>query len=315
MSRWGPAKPAADAGTAEASPQKTGAGQRHPGIVKSWAKGFGFIKRENGQKDVFVHQTQVKKTGFRSLMVGEAVEFDIETKRDGRQQAVNVTGPNGAEPKGQPRQDLEQQGAGGYQQGGAAYGAQGYAPQQDYNAQPAYGQPQYGAPQAGAYGPMRNRENKTGAAAPYGAGATGYQMPANYAPTANYGYAMPQQQGYAQPAYGQQPAYGMPQQYNPADATGAQQYNPAAATAAQQYNPAGATAQQYNPAAASGQTAATTYQPAATSAQGQQPTGNPYPASNAAQAYAPQAAAPSGQYQPQGAGVHPGQPQPVPQQY
>jgi len=43
------------------------------GTCKVWNKGFGFIRRDDGGPDIFVHQTQLQKTGFRSLAVGEAV--------------------------------------------------------------------------------------------------------------------------------------------------------------------------------------------------------------------------------------------------
>ena len=67
-------------------------------------KGFGFIAPADGSPDVFVHQTNIKTTGFRSLGEGEAVEFVIEENKDtGKRFAVDVTGPGGASPKGAPR--------------------------------------------------------------------------------------------------------------------------------------------------------------------------------------------------------------------
>ncbi|CAN5686734.1 transcription antiterminator/RNA stability regulator CspE [soil metagenome] len=41
-------------------------------------KGFGFITPETGDKDVFVHQSAIIATGFRSLSEGDRVEFSIE---------------------------------------------------------------------------------------------------------------------------------------------------------------------------------------------------------------------------------------------
>ncbi|MCU0463290.1 MAG: cold-shock protein [Anaerolineae bacterium] len=52
-------------------------------------KGFGFITPENGNKDVFVHQTAIVATGFRSLAEGDRVEFQIENGPKGPS-AVNV---------------------------------------------------------------------------------------------------------------------------------------------------------------------------------------------------------------------------------
>jgi CspA family cold shock protein len=64
---------------------------RESGIVKWFneAKGYGFIKRENGG-DVFVHYSAIKGGGFRSLREGERVEFQVEEGIKGLQ-ARNVT--------------------------------------------------------------------------------------------------------------------------------------------------------------------------------------------------------------------------------
>jgi len=51
---------------------------RTQGTVKWFndQKGFGFISRDNG-KDCFVHFSAIQGKGFRSLMEGERVEFDV----------------------------------------------------------------------------------------------------------------------------------------------------------------------------------------------------------------------------------------------
>lgn len=53
-------------------------------------KGFGFIQPDDGGKDVFVHITQVQRAGMDTLSDGQRVEFDLETRRDGRVAAANL---------------------------------------------------------------------------------------------------------------------------------------------------------------------------------------------------------------------------------
>ena len=41
-------------------------------------KGFGFIEREDKEKDVFVHTSAVRDAGMNSLEEGQEVTFDVE---------------------------------------------------------------------------------------------------------------------------------------------------------------------------------------------------------------------------------------------
>lgn len=54
-------------------------------------KGYGFIAPEGGKKDVFVHITALERAGLRGLKDGQAVTFDIEAGRDGRESATNLS--------------------------------------------------------------------------------------------------------------------------------------------------------------------------------------------------------------------------------
>ncbi|MFN4101233.1 MAG: cold-shock protein [Pararhodobacter sp.] len=53
-------------------------------------KGFGFIAPEGGSKDVFVHITALERAGIRQLDDGQAVTYDLESDRNGRESAMNL---------------------------------------------------------------------------------------------------------------------------------------------------------------------------------------------------------------------------------
>jgi len=53
-------------------------------------RGFGFIKTERGEEDLFFHRSQLQGVNYDSLREGQQVEFEVGKGRDGRPQAVKV---------------------------------------------------------------------------------------------------------------------------------------------------------------------------------------------------------------------------------
>jgi cold shock protein len=52
-------------------------------------KGYGFIAREDGGGDVFVHYSSIQGDGFKSLAEGDSVEFEL-VQSDKGAKATNV---------------------------------------------------------------------------------------------------------------------------------------------------------------------------------------------------------------------------------
>ena len=67
-------------------------GERTSGTVKFFntTKGFGFIARDDGQADAFVHISAVQRAGMAGLEEGDRVAFDIEVDDRGKFAAVNL---------------------------------------------------------------------------------------------------------------------------------------------------------------------------------------------------------------------------------
>ena len=63
------------------------------GTVKFFntTKGFGFISPENGEKDAFVHISAVQRSGLQGLYEGDKVSFELQTGRDGKVSATELT--------------------------------------------------------------------------------------------------------------------------------------------------------------------------------------------------------------------------------
>ena len=53
-------------------------------------KGYGFISQKDCE-DLFVHFSEIKMDGFKTLDEGAAVQFDVTTGQNGKLQASNVT--------------------------------------------------------------------------------------------------------------------------------------------------------------------------------------------------------------------------------
>ena len=63
------------------------------GIVKFFngERGYGFIKPDDGGRDVFVHITAVERAGLKTLNEGQKITFEVEPDKKGKgPKAVNL---------------------------------------------------------------------------------------------------------------------------------------------------------------------------------------------------------------------------------
>ncbi|WP_203309209.1 cold-shock protein [Sphingomonas beigongshangi] len=74
-------------------PQRQLTGEKATGTVKFFnaMKGFGFIQRDDGQPDAFVHISAVERAGMPTLNEGDRLQFEIEVDRRGKYAAVNLS--------------------------------------------------------------------------------------------------------------------------------------------------------------------------------------------------------------------------------
>ncbi|MBW6531224.1 cold-shock protein [Sphingomonas citri] len=75
------------------APQRQLTGEKATGTVKFFnaMKGFGFIQRDDGQPDAFVHISAVERAGMPTLNEGDRLQFEIEVDRRGKYAAVNLS--------------------------------------------------------------------------------------------------------------------------------------------------------------------------------------------------------------------------------
>ena len=62
------------------------------GVVRSFnaKSGYGFIRPDDGSKDVFVHNGAVKRAGLKPLYENQRLSYDVRSELDGRRSAVDL---------------------------------------------------------------------------------------------------------------------------------------------------------------------------------------------------------------------------------
>lgn len=53
-------------------------------------KGFGFIQPDDGSKDVFLHISDVQRSGLREPREGDKIEYELQRGQQGKTSATNL---------------------------------------------------------------------------------------------------------------------------------------------------------------------------------------------------------------------------------
>jgi CspA family cold shock protein len=53
-------------------------------------KGYGFIQPDDGSKDVFVHVSDVQRSGLQGLNEGDKIDFEMQKGQQGKISAGNL---------------------------------------------------------------------------------------------------------------------------------------------------------------------------------------------------------------------------------
>ena len=62
------------------------------GVVRSFnvKSGYGFIRPDDGSRDIFVHSGAVKRAGLKPLYENQRLSYDVRSELDGRRSAVDL---------------------------------------------------------------------------------------------------------------------------------------------------------------------------------------------------------------------------------
>jgi CspA family cold shock protein len=53
-------------------------------------KGYGFIQPEDGSKDVFLHVSDVQRSGLQDVREGDRIEYEVQQGQQGKTSACNL---------------------------------------------------------------------------------------------------------------------------------------------------------------------------------------------------------------------------------